>query len=180
MYGNDVPYLRSVDDPWDALSPNHRWEPRALTPTAIAKAFGLASPVVDARIVAGVQGRPAELRLTTAAGATHAVRTTTARAMLGLKSSSFRIGVLRLGLAETAPKLAGRVRLAGVVRDIDGVVLERRDADGAWARVAGRLALDPDGVFTVTLRPATTTTYRLSAPGLAGPSLTVRVNGTSA
>jgi hypothetical protein len=38
-----------------------------------------------------------------------------------------------------------------------------------------RLSPEADGTFAVKLRPTVTTVYRLSADGLAGPQLTVRV-----
>jgi stage II sporulation protein D len=41
VFGFDRPYLRAVPDPWDAASPNHAWQPRTLTPAALAKAFRL-------------------------------------------------------------------------------------------------------------------------------------------
>ena len=172
VYGNDIPYLQSVDDPWDAASPNHRWAPRTFTAAALADAFGLPTPVADARIVSGTVGRPAELRLTTTAGGTFGWRLSDVRARLGLKSSSFRLGTLRL-VAAVSTKPGVRV-VTGVIRDVDGAVLERLGPAGTWAPVTAKLALDADGVFTITLRPATTTTYRLAAPGLVGPSLTVR------
>ena len=56
IYGSDVPYLVSVDDPWDELSPNHRWEPRQLTGRELAKAFGLAGTVTDVSLTPEARG----------------------------------------------------------------------------------------------------------------------------
>lgn len=174
VYGADLPYLVAVDDPWDAISPHHRWEPRAFTGTTLARAFGLASPVVDARIVPGAPSRPAELVLTTAAGATAAMRLTDVRAKLGLRSSTFRLGTLRLlpAVGKVAP--GASVRLAGTARDVDRPRLERLAPGGAW--VAGpRLVLSPDGTFSATLKPTATTKLRLVADGLVGKPITVVV-----
>ena len=40
-FGLDLPYLVSVDDPWDAASPNHAWTPRLLSGAQLAARFGL-------------------------------------------------------------------------------------------------------------------------------------------
>ena len=66
------------------------------------------------------------------------------------------------------------LRLTGVVRDLTDVVLEQQGPSGTWTTVK-RLAPAADGTFVVKLRPAGTTVYRLSADGLGGPPLTVRV-----
>ena len=53
-------------------------------------------------------------------------------------------------------------------------MLEQRGRRGRLG-AAKRLEPAPDGTFTVKLRIAATTVYRLSADGLAGPPVTVRV-----
>jgi stage II sporulation protein D len=172
-FGTDVPYLVAVDDPWDSVSPNHAWPTRLLTGAQIASRFGLKAPVTDVTYVPGAPGKPAAVRLTTAGGPSTDVRLADVRARLGLKSTGFRLGMLRLD-RPAAPPASGVVRLTGVVRQLTGVVLEQRNPSGAWVPVK-RLVLSPDGSFAVKLRPATTTVYRLSADGLGSPPLTVRV-----
>jgi SpoIID/LytB domain protein len=173
-FGADLPYLVSVDDPWDTASPNHAWPTRLLTGLELAKRFGLEGAIADVAYVPGTPGKPAVLHLTTTKGATADVRLSDVRARLGLKSTSFRLGVLRLD--RPAAKLAsnGVLRLTGVVRDLSDVVLEQQAPSGTWTTVR-RLAPAADGTFVVKLRPAGTTIYRLSADGLGGPPLTVRV-----
>ena len=176
VYGSDVPYLVSVDDRWDALSPHHRWEPKSYTGKALAKAFGLAAAIVDARIVPGSAGRPAQLVLTTATGGTAELRVTDVRSRLGLKSSSFRLGTLRLA-RPAAPRLAIGVTLEGVARDVTRPVLQKLGPSGAW--LAGpKLVLAPDGTFAVTVRPPGALTVRLAADGLTGPPLVIPAVGT--
>ena len=53
-------------------------------------------------------------------------------------------------------------------------MLEQRAASGAWA-TAKRIEPSATGEFKVRLKIAATTAYRLSAAGLAGPAVTVRV-----
>ena len=176
VYGNEVPYLVSVDDPWDEASPYHRWAPRQLTGLELAKAFGLAQPVVDVAYQPGTQGLPAQIVLTTAAGVSTSFRTTDVRARLGLRSSTFRLGILNLSPPAKAAKPGVAVKVNGVARDVDGAVIERRLTGGTWAPAA---LVKPavDGTFTATLRPTTTTTYRLTVTGVGGLAVTVKVVG---
>jgi len=173
-FGMDVPYLVAVDDPWDSVSPNHAWPTRLLTGDQLAKRFGLSGAVTDAAYVAGTPGKPAAIRLTTADGVSADVRLSDVRARLGLKSTGFRLGMLRLDRPAFPAASGGVVRLTGVVRDLTGVVLEQRSAAGTWVTVK-RLVPAADGSFVVKLRPVATTVYRLSADGLGSAPLTVRV-----
>ena len=136
-----------------------------------AKRFGIPGSVTDVSTIPGTPGNPAVVRLTTAAGSTD-VRLGDVRARLGLKSTGFRIGVLRLdGPTTTAP--AGKLRLTGLVRNVEAAVLERRGAGGVWAKVK-KLEPAGDGTFAVSLRLDATSVFRLTADGLSGPALTVR------
>ena len=173
VFGTDVPYLVSVDDPWDEASPNHRWASQLLSGAQVAKRFGLTGVVADASLVPGTPGKPAVLRLTTAAGGTSEARLSDVRARLGLKSTGFRLGVLRLD-PPTARVAAGALVLTGVAKAVETPVVEQRAASGAWT-TAKRIEPSPTGEFKVRLKIAATTAYRLSAAGLAGPVVTVRV-----
>ena len=173
VFGTDVPYLVSVDDPWDEASPNHRWASQLLSGAQVAKRFGLTGVVADASLVPGTPGKPAVLRLTTAAGGTSEARLSDVRARLGLKSTGFRLGVLRLD-PPAARVAAGALVLTGVAKAVETPVVEQRAASGAWT-TAKRIEPSPTGEFKVRLKIAATTAYRLSAAGLAGPAVTVRV-----
>ena len=63
VFGIVTPYLQSRNDPWDALSPDHRWPPRSFTAATLGQAFGLSSPVVDVEVVPTASGRPASVTL---------------------------------------------------------------------------------------------------------------------
>jgi hypothetical protein len=145
-----------------------------LTGAQLAGRFALKGPVTDVTYVPGTPGKPAAVRLTTASGAATDVRLADVRARLGLKSTGFRLGMLRLDRPTAPQPPSGVVRLTGVVRQLTGVVLEQRVSGGAWVPVK-RLAPSADGSFAVKLRPAATSVYRLSADGLGSPPLTVRV-----
>ena len=174
VFGVRVEYLRSVEDPWDDVSPYHRWEPRVLSGGELAKAFGLASAVTDVTASPTASGRPSVVRLTTRAGSSIELRAADVRARLGLRSTAFRLGVLRFARPGPPAPAGTAVQLAGIARDVEDAVLEKLAADGRWVRSA-RVVAAPDGSFAVTLRPRQTSTYRLSVAGLAGPALTLAV-----
>jgi stage II sporulation protein D len=173
-FGLDLPYLVSVDDPWDAASPNHAWAPQLLSGAQLAARFGLKDPVADVAYVPGAPGKPAAMRLTTADGQTASAQLSDVRTRLGLKSAGFRLGTLRLDLPSRPKGASPVVQLTGVAREVDGATIERRTPGGTWV-TAKRLSPAADGTFAVKLRASGTTVYRLSADGLAGPPLTVRV-----
>jgi stage II sporulation protein D len=174
VFGVTYGYLQAFDDPWDTASPFHRWEPRVLTAGALAKTFGLSSPVIEVEAVPTPSGRPATVTLTTRDGSIVQLRASDVRARLGLRSTAFRLGVLQLRRPSAVTVAGTRVQLGGIARDVDGAVLEKLGPTGGWIPAA-RLTPAPDGSFTVSLRPAQTSTYRLSAAGLPGPALTLTV-----
>jgi len=174
VFGEDLPYLVSVDDPWDETSPNHRWETRVLGGQQLARRLGLQGAVTDVSYQPGTPGAPAELRFTTTQGTTSGQRLSDIRNRLGLKSLEFRLGMLRIDRPAAATQAAGVVRLTGLARDVVGVVLQRRSQAGDWVEVAP-IAPTADGTFALRVRAAATTSYRLSADGVAGSPVTVRI-----
>jgi len=174
VFGEDLPYLVSVDDPWDELSPNHRWETQVMGGAKLARRLGLPGAVADVSFEPGTPGSPAALRVTTTSGATTEERLTDVRNRLGLKSLDFRVGVLRLDRPAAGARPAGVVRLTGLARDVAGAAVQRRTPAGDWVTVA-RVAPTPDGTFAIRIRTTTTTTFRLTADGAGGPMLTFRI-----
>ena len=59
VFGVVTPYLQARDDPWDTLSPYHRWAPRSFTAATLGQAFRLSGPVVDVQVAPTESGRPA-------------------------------------------------------------------------------------------------------------------------
>jgi SpoIID/LytB domain protein len=173
-FGQDLPYLVSVDDPWDESSPNHRWQTQVLGGQQLARRLGLPGAVTDVAYRPGTPGEPAALRVTTNGGATTEQRLSDVRNRLGLKSLEFTLGVLRLDRPDDIVRTPGPVRLTGVARDVADVVLQRRTAGGDWVAVA-RVAPTPDGAFALQVRVAETTAYRLASGDVAGPALTLRI-----
>jgi len=174
-FGLDVPYLPSQPDPWDAASPFHAWKPRTYTGRQLASGLGLAAPVVDVQARLTASSRVASLVVTAADGTTLGITGAEARKRLGLRSTSFRLGTLRFVTPPSPTSVGVPVRLTGVARDAGSASLEHLGADGAWAPVVRRLRVAADGTFATVVRPAETTTYRLSAAGLPGPTITIPV-----
>ena len=171
--GTPLPYLVSVPDPYDTISPYHNWGPVPFTANAIAKALKLSAPVVDATTLPNPAGRVAKLNLVTTPG-TVAVPAATLRAAFGLRSTWFSVGVVSLSApVPSAPVTYGSpLTLFGLVRGVDGTVtLEQRPSGGTWQPVGPVSA----GALKLTQRPTVTTDYRLATPTAAGAFVRVRV-----
>lgn len=174
VFGLVTPYLQARDDPWDTLSPYHRWPSRTFTAASLGQAFGLSGPIVDVEVVPTVSGRPASVTLVKKTGARVLLRAADVRARLGLRSTAFRLGVLRVGRPTAATATGTPVVVTGLARDVDTPRLEKLGANGAWLPSV-KVLPGIDGSFAVTVRPKETATYRLTAEGQPGPALTITV-----
>ena len=174
VFGLALPYLQSRPDPWDTLSPYHHWEPRSFTATSLAQAFGLSAPVVDVIVAPTFSGRPASVTLVKKTGQKILLKAADVRARLGLRSTAFKIGVLRVARPPAAAAAGTPVVVSGLARDVQAPALEKRGTNGAWLPSV-KVAPDQDGTFAVTVRPKVTATYRLTAEGQVGPALTITV-----
>lgn len=171
--GNVVPYLVSVPDPYDDISPYHNWGPVPLTAQAIAKALKIPNPITDATTVPNAAGRVAKLNFVTAP-ATVPVTAAALRAAMGLRSTWFSLGMISLTApVPSAPVTYGSsLTLSGVVRGVGGdVTLEQRLSGGTWQAVGPV----PAGSLKLTQRPSITTDYRLATPVAAAAFVRVRV-----
>ena len=118
VFGLELPYLQARRRPvGHAL---------ALPPLAaalvhgvpsLAQAFGLSAPVVDVQVVPTASGRPASVTLVKKTGQSILLKAADVRARLGLRSTMFRIGVLRVappphrdGVRDTGRGLGSRAR----------------------------------------------------------------------
>jgi stage II sporulation protein D len=174
VFGIVTPYLQARNDPWDTLSPFHRWTPRTYTAASLGRAFGLPVPVVDVETVPTASGRPASVTLVEKSGARILLRAADVRSRLGLRSTAFHIGVLRVGPPPDATAAGAPVVVSGLARDVQAPLLEKLGANGAWLPSV-RVAPTADGSFAVTVQPLATATYRLTAEGQVGPAVTITV-----
>jgi stage II sporulation protein D len=173
------PYLVSVDDPYDSISPYHDWGPVAVTAKTLGKSFGVAGRIVDATVKRNASRRAKTLTITSlvrGTTATSAVGGASVQSALGLRSTWFSVGVLSLQPpAPSTPVTPGtRVLLTGVVRGVRGVVVQERTQGTPWRQLKP-VAPGRSGVFRLVVRPAATTDYRLASVQDAAAFVRVRV-----
>jgi stage II sporulation protein D len=164
------PYLVSVSDPYDTISPFHRWHVR-LRLVRIDRVLGFAT--TDVLVEHDAAGHASEVELL----GPHGTKLVTGEAFseaLGLRSDRFSIDVLSLSAPTPIAAFAQPFALSGFVRGTSGVSLQRFAPNGTW-QLAGRVHTASDGRFTITVRPRLTTSYRLVVDHVAGPSVAVDV-----
>lgn len=92
--GGALPYLRSVEDPFDAQhSPYHTWaDPPTFTASRLGALLGLGAPVARVTVLRrGASGRVLNVRLAAASGTTVELTGPQVRRALGLRDTLFRI-----------------------------------------------------------------------------------------
>jgi len=168
-----APYLVSVSDPYDTLSPYHNWGPVTFTGARLAAALKAPGTVLDLTPAANRSGRVGSLSVTAARG-TVTVDGATLRAALGLRSTWFTIGVLSLAPPPGPIVYGSQLQLTATVRGLAGQpVLEQRartSAGASWLAVPFVPGLE--GSFTAGVQALATTDYRLT---VGAAQLVVRV-----
>jgi len=156
-----VPYLVSVPDPYDSISPYHNWGPLRFSAAQLGRKLGLHGRLVDIQAAFNPSGR---VRTLTASGDRSQVTLTgqNARRALGLRSNWFRVGVINLA-AQSAPAVFGaRARLNGIARGVSTLTLQQRPYAGTWHTVSP-LKPGADGTLDFPVRPKVSSDYRLLA-----------------
>ena len=159
----NVPYLRSVSDPYDVRSPHHAWGP--ITLDAARVAHRLHVPVGDMRVVRTPSGRVASVQI-----GSRSIDGNAFRQDLGLASTWFDVGELSLVRSRQQVTYGGKVALALHAEGLGRAKLQRRVGAGAWKTLAS-----VDGTDRVTVEPRADTLYRLSAGAVTGPVVSVGV-----
>jgi stage II sporulation protein D len=87
------PYLVSVPDPFDRISPYHRWpDPPTFSGARLGRLLGLDGPVTDVAVVRrGTSPRVIEARVTTTSGRRSTFSGATLRSSLGLRDTWFTV-----------------------------------------------------------------------------------------
>ena len=174
VFGFDVPYLVSRPDPWDKLSPYHRWGPVLIGARTVQSKLGIDARVVDATGAATASGRLRALVVKTTTGA-ESVPATLVRTALGLRSTWISVGVLRLDWPSADSLVFGSTtHLSGVGRGLAAPRLASSPDGAAWTG-AGTVTPDAVGAISIDVKPARTLRYRLEAEGGASPALLVQV-----
>jgi stage II sporulation protein D len=177
--GAGKPYLPSVRDPYDGISPYHSWGPVAVTGKTLGNALGVSGRIVDATVARNSSRRVKTLEITSLSRgeqATTSVSGGTTASALALRSTWFSVGVLSLQPpSPNGPVASGaRVRLTGVVRGLGGVVLQARSLGGPWKPLKS-IVPAPTGAFHLAVRPKATTDYRLATAQDAAAYVRIRV-----
>ena len=155
-----TPYLVSVADPYDSISPYHRWGPLVLSAKTARARLKVPGPLRDLRATITPSGRVGSL---IAAGPVETqVNGGDVRRLLGLRSTWFRVGVLALGRPEAPLEPGHQLTLPGIARGLAGVTLEQRTPGSPWAPLA-KVKPNGRGAFAVAVKPEVTTQYRLAA-----------------
>ena len=171
--GVAVPYLVSVADPYDTLSPLHDWGPILLDAAKVAKTLALTAPISALTVTDGPSGRVKTLELVTADEATSSFTGNELRVALGLNSTWFQPVLLRLQPSVRTVAYGAPVTLGG--SGAPGVALEARPSGSSDWAAAGSPAPAPDGSFTLLVRPRVTTSYRLALGAVRAALVTVAV-----
>jgi stage II sporulation protein D len=163
-WGTPIPYLVSVPDPYDSISPYHTWGPIAFSGARLGKALRAGGPVRDVRMSVNSSGRVTTMTALTASGQ-RSFAASALRRLLGLKSTWFTVGVLSLSAPGSALAYGSSTKLSGVARGVGGVVLEQH-VNGSWQALGG-VKPAGDGSLAVSVAPKVTTVYRLATTKIA-------------
>jgi len=159
----DVPYLRSVPDPYDTRSPHHVWGPITFDATRVAKRLHVPPGAVS--VERTVAGRVATVRI-----GSRRIDGNTFRSELGLASTWFQVGDLSLTGNRRQIVYGGKLGLDVRADGLGRARLQRRIGAGVW-----RTLKLVDGAGHITVEPQGQTLYRLSADGVTGPVVGVAV-----
>jgi stage II sporulation protein D len=156
------PYLVSVADPFDSISPYHQWQ-LVLTGDQLRARLGFAADSIS------VEHDPSGLAsavLLRSSGERRSVTGQSFASALGLRSARFSLALVSL---EPPLRVAGgKVQLSGTAQGIQGAVIQRQTPAGGWAQVA-RIRPSADGRYSALVRRLPRSVYRVAVDGVAGP-----------
>jgi SpoIID/LytB domain protein len=155
----NVPYLQSVSDPYDTISPYHRWGPFVVPASKLRRVIGARGSLTDVTMQPGPSGR---VQTVTAIGSQGEATMTGSdlRRALNLRSTWFRIGVLSLSTPQAPVTYGKNVALSGVARRLPSVRLDQRQPGTPWEQVRP-ISPGPGGSVSVSAKPRVPTDYRL-------------------
>jgi stage II sporulation protein D len=168
-----VPYLVSVPDPYDTLSPYHDWGPLRFSATKLARKLGLKGQLLDVQSVQNPSLRVQTLTATSTRGGV-TVTGASARRALGLRSSWFRVGAIALDAFSAQVVFGAQTRMTGLARGVSALALQQRPYGGTW-HTAGPLKPAAGGTLAFPVRPKVTSDYRLLADTVEGRPVHVAV-----
>ena len=178
VWGTAFPYLISVEDPHDVLSPYHEWGPVLLTARQLRKGLRPDVPrgLSDATVEPDGSSRVRALTLH-GSGTSTQVSGATARTRLGLRSTWFDVGVLTVRPKRAEIVTGQRAVVTGIVRGLDEARVEKKVPGGGW-EIVGLVKVRENGTFKRPVgKPKTTTVYRLATDEAATSPVRITVVG---
>jgi stage II sporulation protein D len=168
---HQVPYLVSVNDPYDYLSPHHVWPTMPLPAATVARVLHV-SGVTDMRVVENSSGRAQAVRVRTARGwkrfSGQAIRK-----KFKLGSTDFSVNVMRLDPFPARSFFGTRVQVEGWVRGLGRARLQQLTA-GGWETLR-QIHPNKTGRFDVSLRALRSVRFRLAYNNVVGDTVALNV-----
>ena len=170
-----VPYLVSVSDPYDAISPYHDWGPLAFGAAKLQKAFKVPGRLLDVQTTLNASGRVSTVTAIGDQGQV-ALSGSDARTALNLRSTWFRVGVLALDpIPPKTIEYGTPVTLTGLGRGLPGLRLEQLPARTTTWQTVGGVTVNADGTFEVVVKAAAPVQYRVTSGGISTAPTTLLV-----
>jgi stage II sporulation protein D len=168
-----VPYLVSVNDPYDDASPYHNWGPVTFSSQKLARRLHV-KPISDLTTKRNGSMRVAKVTISSSSGATSQFSGDSVKAALGLRSNWFTATVLSLQYPSKAVVSGSTLKLRGRARSAKSPALETRTSSGAWKKLRD---VNPgsSGLFKVRLSPTVSAYYRLVAEDAVSEPVRIRV-----
>jgi len=167
-----IPYLVSVPDPYDSISPYHNWGPYQYTARKLARGMKSPGKLLDVQTVASSSGRVQSVVATGSKGQV-TVTGSRVRAALGLRSTWFQVGVLALGAPATPLTYGTATALSGTARGCTSVELQQLDPAAGWKTVS---TMTPrGGAVAPKIKPSQSSQFRLVVGKIASDPVPVAV-----
>jgi stage II sporulation protein D len=167
-----IPYLVSVPDPYDSISPYHNWGPYQYTARKLARGMKSPGKLLDVQTIASSSGRVQSVVATGSNGQV-TVTGSRVRAALGLRSTWFQVGVLALGAPTTPLTYGTGIALSGTARGCTSVELQQLDPTGGWKTIS---TMTPrDGAVAPKIKPSQSSQFRLVVGKIASDPVPVAV-----
>jgi peptidoglycan hydrolase-like amidase len=158
----DVPYLRSVPDPYDVDSPVHMWGPFAFAPSVLASRLHV--PFGALHVVRDPSGRVSSFEV---GGVT--LSGLRVMRLLHLRSTWFSVGALSLTDTRSSVVFGRRVALVASAQGVGEAFLQKLTGSG-WVTLR-----HVNAARRVWVAPHAYTIYRLTAGRVRGPEVGVSV-----
>ena len=168
---HQVPYLVSVNDPYDYLSPHHVWPTVTLTDVRVANVLHLRG-VTDMQVVENSSGRAAAVRIKSSRGWKR-FPGQLIRKRFRLGSTDFAVNVMRLDEPAASVVYGTHVRVQGWVRGLGRARLEALKG-GTWTPVR-QIRPTRGGRFTVSIPAQRSMQLRLAYNDVVGDEVALHV-----